>query len=847
MKIFASIKEVVELWFRKDTYDIKLIPNDDIASYGQASTIKLPEEDTASTTIVSKTSTDILTNKTLDAATIGGAANDGTDGFVLLKDQSGDPANPGGDDVRFFAKDKKLYQVDSTGLVKEVGTGTGSDGINHIDNPDFEDTIDGAVPTGWHNYLDRLGVTFTDAGDLVGLVSHGFKTGDLLSFTTITTTTGIVIDTSYYAIIDDADNFQVASSYDLAVAGTALPLTTDGTGLIVWATPFDGGAVDGSITILGNNTDPLRGSISAVITKDAANRMGQGISYIAIDIDDADLSSVIAVSFDYSVTANFEYGTNGVVYDPSDVTVWVYDKTNSNLIQLAPYTLDGRGDFYGTFQAASDSNSYQLLLHVSTVNAATWDFKVDNVRVGPQTTISGPAMSDSEDYIPALSWTSNIGVNSARHWRVGERGFVSGTIVMSGAADAADLTIALPPGWVIDTDKVEPSDDNAAQLGSASYADAGARATDGVRIVYSSTSVVKITINDANFAQASPIVWANTDEIWYEFSVPVVGWSSNTLVSHDADTRVVAGSFYRNANWDAVDATWEVMTWDTTIADTHNAYSVKTYTIPVSGWYDISAKLKLDSTVYLAGQGFIVGVAINSTSEAAAPDYNLGAEITNNAGETKSMDVNGSIKLPLNAGDTIQIKTRANYNAGSPVTVTQNGATRTNFSIAKISGPAQIAASEVVVARAFGHTSGGVSGITDTYVKFDTTDYDTHGGFTHDAEGAVGAGAVGTRYTTPIAGFYQVDVLILMTSVSFVANDSVSVIFHVNGSAVGRKQYYIEANRNGNLQLPNTDTYQLNAGDYMQVEVDSSDTHLEISSTGNENTRLIIKRIGGVM
>lgn len=53
-------------------------------------------------TVVTKTSTDTLENKTLDASTVGGASNDGTDGFVLLKSQSSAAAAPSGSDLALF-------------------------------------------------------------------------------------------------------------------------------------------------------------------------------------------------------------------------------------------------------------------------------------------------------------------------------------------------------------------------------------------------------------------------------------------------------------------------------------------------------------------------------------------------------------------------------------------------------------------------------------------------------------------------------------------------------------------------------------------------------------------------
>jgi surface protein len=73
-------------------------------------------------------------------------------------------------------------------------------------------------------------VTFTDAGDLVNLTAHGLSNGDEVSFSVITTTTGIVINTIYFVVNATADNFQLAST----LGGSALPLTTNGSGTIIY-------------------------------------------------------------------------------------------------------------------------------------------------------------------------------------------------------------------------------------------------------------------------------------------------------------------------------------------------------------------------------------------------------------------------------------------------------------------------------------------------------------------------------------------------------------------------------------------------------------------------------------
>ncbi len=73
-------------------------------------------------------------------------------------------------------------------------------------------------------------VTFTDAGDTVTLNSHGFKEGDAVGFTSITSTTGIFTNTIYYVGGTIAANtFQLSATK----GGSALSLTTNGSGTLV--------------------------------------------------------------------------------------------------------------------------------------------------------------------------------------------------------------------------------------------------------------------------------------------------------------------------------------------------------------------------------------------------------------------------------------------------------------------------------------------------------------------------------------------------------------------------------------------------------------------------------------
>ncbi len=80
-----------------------------------------------------------------------------------------------------------------------------------------------------------ISVTFTDIGDLVTWATHGLSNGWSVIFTTITTTTGISTLTNYYVVGATTNTFQVAAT----VGGSAITLTTDGTGTAIGIKEYD--------------------------------------------------------------------------------------------------------------------------------------------------------------------------------------------------------------------------------------------------------------------------------------------------------------------------------------------------------------------------------------------------------------------------------------------------------------------------------------------------------------------------------------------------------------------------------------------------------------------------------
>ena len=88
--------------------------------------------------------------------------------------------------------------------------------------------------------------------------------------------------------------------------------------------PVDGTGGSPTLTAAQSADTSLRGDSNLLITKDAANRQGEGVG-VAFTIDEADQAKKLTISFDYTTSAN---------YADDDIRIAVYDVTNANLIRV---------------------------------------------------------------------------------------------------------------------------------------------------------------------------------------------------------------------------------------------------------------------------------------------------------------------------------------------------------------------------------------------------------------------------------------------------------------------------------------------------------------------------------
>jgi hypothetical protein len=579
--------------------------------------------------------------------------------------------------------------------------------------------------------------------------------------------------------------------------------------------PVDGTGGSANITLTRSTSSPLRGTGSFLITKDAANRQGQGVSY-DFTIADADKAKPLAISFNYTISS----GTF-VAGDSSDIRVYLYDVTNAQVIQPAPYTIQGGAGsnhrFLGTFQTASNSNSYRLILHIATTSASAYDFKLDDVSVGPQMLNYGSPVTDWTAYTPTTQGFGTISSVQMFYRRVGDSIEIQGKFV-SGTPTSSEARVGLPSGLTAaDTSKIS----SIRVCGHTATSE-----TNQTQSVLIEPSVTYVTFGREFWNNGfSPLTKANGDAFVVNgdsfslfASVPILGWSSTVEMSNDTDTRVVAAQYTVNSSQAIPPSTVTQLNFGTQIYSTHSMFSGTSplgFVAPVSGYYKIYINLRWDANVTGTVQ---MDTLLNGVTSQILFD--------NNGTEPGTRHTTGAGTRKLNAGDVLVF--RIVHSTG--VVRNIENSTSNYITIERISGPSAIAASETVAARYTTSAGQSIPTTSMTVVDFGTKDYDTHG--------AVSGTGSSWVFTCPMSGYYQVSTKTRIGSgITFTNNKQISISLRKNGSEQQRlmDEFTQEGNTYG-IGWQGTGVVKCLAGDTLAIALyHEGNSSANLGTTANEN------------
>ena len=683
-------------------------------------------------------------------------------------------------------------------IIGGSGSGAGAGGVNFITNGTAE-----ADTQGWAVYAESDAVTFQDTGDTVTLNSHGLSNGNQISFTSIVSTTGISTNTLYFVINATTNTFQVATT----ATGSALPLTTNGSGTMVRFAPKVGTGGTSNLTITRTTTTPLVGTASFLLAKDAANRQGQGWSY-DFSIDLAYRAKVLQISFDYLVNSGtFSAGATG---SNSDVTVWIYDVTNAVLIQPSNIKLFSNNasitdKFQASFQTASNSSNYRLIVHVTSTSASAYTLEVDSVSVAPSEYVFGTPVTDWQSYTPTFTGFGTATNINFKSRRVGDSLQVIGYF-QAGTCTAvqAQITLGYAGGngnVTVDTNKVASLaviGSGASNTGAASSYFGNLTVLANGAVNYVNFGVQTSTLAALTATTATNII-ANNSYISFYCEVPIAGWSSSVQTSDSVDTRVVDFVGFKNST-QSVTASVTDITF-TSQKDSHAAWNGSQYVVPVAGDYLLSLTIKDNSGTQQASI-FVDGSAYRAAFMTAVSGFPMSGSI---------------IVYGLKTGQTLSVR------SATGGTVGVDGV----LSIQRLSGPSAIAASESVNAQYF-NTAGTVfTAGTITIVPYATKIFDTHS-----------AWATNT-YTCPTSGKYQVNASIWGSG----TNADPALLVYKNGTIYGFLGSSITFN--GSHKINGMQFIPCNAGDTISVYLQASGSGGNVTLITNSGYNHIdIQRIG---
>lgn len=604
-------------------------------------------------------------------------------------------------------------------------------------------------------------------------------------------------------------------------------------------TTFSGGepqaitAGSAKLNLNRTTSNVLRGIASLQMdVTDATGSAGHGVISDEFTIDNGDLAKNLLYGLEYRIVANpANVDTSGT--STHTIEMWVYNVGLAKWTQPSNFRgIDSKEmfapaitEFQTDSSNASNKNKYRVAIILRNAPAGTFQLNFGNVRVGPQSKNYGVPVTDFVSYTPTLSnlGTGSTTSNAARWRRVGD----SMEIYFSARKDGSTgtggtaITVTLPSGYTIDTAKLpDPAVAYANVLGSyvsASTAQVGS-------VVYNNTVSFAFYDNSGYFTGSD---WDASEYLTATLSVPISGWSSNTIVSSSANTRAIAAEYYGTGST-VTNAGDTVIVYNTKVLDDVSAYDMGTgrYNVKVPGRYRVSASFETAAiTSGAVTSPYTITIKKNGNTEAL---QNWPALITASVARVATI----SSIINANAGDYIEIVGSQQLVAGAQALSSSN---RTRMSINLIQGPSQISASEVV-AWSGKHTTGGSIGTSSTIINFATETVDTHGAYS------------GGTFTAPAPGLYEVNALISFASASWTVATSYALRVLRNGSTDFINDAVIQRTATQSPQpITISCLVNLNSGDTLEIAASQSETGAgrNLIASGAYNFASI-KRLGGV-
>lgn len=597
--------------------------------------------------------------------------------------------------------------------------------------------------------------------------------------------------------------------------------------------PVDGTGGSPSATMT-RTSNAIERAYSWLMSKGATNRQGDGCAY-PFSIDNGDQAKVLQIDFDYmAASGSFTPGSNST---ESDIIVYLYDVTNSTLIEPSSIKLFSNSTtlsdhFTANFQTSATGVSYRLIMHIGSTNASGYTMIFDNFSVKRAKYVYGTPISDWITYTPtgALTVTTTY---TGRYRRVGSSAEVMSTVKFSGAPTGTTVTMAAPTFLALDT-TADQSTGTPGAMCTWYGSDSGVQDYTGTGYI-SGTSCLPILSAGGQVTKTSPFSIGANDYYQVRWSFPVLGWNSSVQTSDASDQRTTVARYSTAGTNAAANGTDTILNFDTKSIDTHAAVTTGAswkFTAPTYGFYKVYASIRTAAYAYTAGKS--VGLIIKKTDLAAA-QTSVGTHYTTlQASATQQVDASIADIVELKAGEYIQVYW--NQDSGGSLNLVAQ-ATQDFITIEKVQGPSTISSTETIAAIYKTAAGTSIANNSAQIANYATVEKDTHNAVTTGAS---------WKFTAPAAGLYHVSATNTLAIGTSTALTYLLLELYKNGSVVATGPYLnltTTASVGSVGNNINTEVY-LNAGDYIDIRItQSSGGAKSLDAAANEN-RISIYRIG---
>ena len=597
-------------------------------------------------------------------------------------------------------------------------------------------------------------------------------------------------------------------------------------GATTWV-PFDDGATLTNLAGNGSNK-PTTLSVQpgSTTTLSADGHMYRDIGALTGTVNNG-WAKEIAVAPEYrgytaqvsaSVLVTTSSATGTFVMPAGSLKFALYDITNAKLIPFSesenvPVTVvDGIAKFSSRVVIPNNSGSFRLGFYRGASTAA-FTFFIASISIGPQLVNRGAVVTDLVNAgtitIGATTSAPTKGAIVTDVIRVGRRGdhaIIKGEYRHStaGTVGSGDYLISLPNNLQFDPNKVTfytgtPTGNSAwpsmTGLGTATLSNNGSQGI-GVVIPYDATRFrigaiyTSAGTTDANrgiFGSGFFSMVATVQSITFDFEAPILGWSSNTVMSSEVSGQRVAMSAYPSSNRSIPNGgVFTRIDLDSVHYDSVGGVTTGsswTYRVPETDVYDLDAFVTMDSV----GATVQVRVTLSTGTELA-----YGAATTTAGGFWTVQAARKNVKLQ--AGALIYVAVAQSSGAAKNLIA---GPGPTGFSIKKSAqGGQQIAASDPVVARYYS-AAGQVLNTGDNTLTLGSKREDTHNAWN------------GSKFVAPLPGLYYFKCRAGMTAINGFAGNSRHGLITRISRAGGSFEYpdsdfkFVYNTTNGNPPDPN--------------------------------------------